>query len=372
MNTLMEFIVLANVILSLVVLAVLFIQRVTKQWSSCLFRYQLWFTLPMALLASALWPDNDAFYQVSPVLNSYIAPSIEVLLEAPANTPALAILYSIGATMIAGLMVFQIWQLYRCPNVKSAAPYRVKQQKKSFSPAIFGVIKPTLWLPQDFENNYSTKQKKLILLHEVTHWQSRDPWFNILASIIFLIAWWNPLCWLALKHYQRDQELACDEKVCHQLPREEYSDYATLILEKSSGRNRPLVSQWAQQSLVKERIMNIKNNKLRRGATSLSLVVASVLALSIGAVSQESQTSLEPTSVVHPMYPIEAAKNGIEGFVTFEFDTDDAGRPTNLTVVKASHQDLFQNEAKAAISQWTFSAKGKKSVQYTLEFSLGQ
>jgi len=84
-----------------------------------------------------------------------------------------------------------------------------------------------------------------------------------------------------------------------------------------------------------------------------------------------------PKIRINPAYPPEAARNGIEGFVTLTFDISEIGRPINVTVVEAKPRGMFEKNARRALKKWKYEPKiqDKKAVKQlnqrvTLSFEL--
>ncbi|WP_077529148.1 energy transducer TonB [Vreelandella utahensis] len=87
-------------------------------------------------------------------------------------------------------------------------------------------------------------------------------------------------------------------------------------------------------------------------------------------------TNATPTSRVPPQYPLEARREGTQGFVTLEFTIRPDGSVTKITVVDSHPEGTFEQEAKRALSRWTFEPKeqdGRKiphRARQTIRFKL--
>ena len=78
-----------------------------------------------------------------------------------------------------------------------------------------------------------------------------------------------------------------------------------------------------------------------------------------------------PLKISNPMYPIKAARQGINGWVYFEFDIDDEGRAKNLKVLDAHPGKLFVKNAINSINKWTFEPTNSHVKQrFILEFKV--
>ena len=58
-----------------------------------------------------------------------------------------------------------------------------------------------------------------------------------------------------------------------------------------------------------------------------------------------------------PIYPIQAAKDNIEGSVAMTFDVDENGKPVNIKVVEATQKKLFDKAAIKCLSKWRYHPK---------------
>ena len=86
-----------------------------------------------------------------------------------------------------------------------------------------------------------------------------------------------------------------------------------------------------------------------------------------------------PIVRVNPKFPIKAARDGIEGWVTLSFTIDEIGKVTDVQILDASPKRVFDQEAKKALKKWKYKPKvkdGKAIKQFDqtimLEFNLDQ
>ena len=79
-----------------------------------------------------------------------------------------------------------------------------------------------------------------------------------------------------------------------------------------------------------------------------------------------------PTIRIEPKYPIEAAKNGVSGFVVLKFDIQSAGDVDNISIVKSYPQGTFDKTSVTALKQWLYepSAHGSEDVMVQLDFEI--
>jgi beta-lactamase regulating signal transducer with metallopeptidase domain len=97
---------------------------------------------------------------------------------------------------------------------------------------IFGLLKPTIYMPSGLDN----KTIKNVLAHERAHIERFDHLRKQLGFLILAIHWFNPLVWIAYMLFCRDIELACDERVVSHMSLLQKKSYARSLLSCSTRR----------------------------------------------------------------------------------------------------------------------------------------
>ncbi|MEC8227882.1 MAG: energy transducer TonB, partial [Pseudomonadota bacterium] len=64
-----------------------------------------------------------------------------------------------------------------------------------------------------------------------------------------------------------------------------------------------------------------------------------------------------PVMRVDPVYPMEAAKQGIEGSVVLQFDITESGETDNINIVDSFPEGTFDKSAIKALSQWQYKPR---------------
>ena len=62
------------------------------------------------------------------------------------------------------------------------------------TPAVYGIIKPKIILPTEYDAN----KLNFILMHEKAHIKRKDNFIRLLALIVVCFHWFNPFAWLML------------------------------------------------------------------------------------------------------------------------------------------------------------------------------
>ena len=140
------------------------------------------------------------------------------------------------------------------------------------SPAVYGIIRPRIILPESYEE----RDLKYILRHEQTHIRRGDNFWRLLGFLAAAVHWFNPLSWLFLKSFLSDLELACDESAVAKFSKEEQKEYATALLDCTASKSL-FVSAFGGAK-VRMRIENVLSYKKM---TAVSLAGFSVLILAI-------------------------------------------------------------------------------------------
>lgn len=187
---------------------------------------------------------------------------------------------------IAGLVLFGhfIWSyivIKRKLSVYEKGSDNIYYAQDVEIPMVFGIIKPRIYLPLNVEES----NLFYVLAHERMHIKRGDQIFKILAYMVCMIHWFNPLVWMAYYMLGEDIEKACDEAVIQGLGEDRKKDYANALLLAAETRNRKEKRVFVapicfDEGNVKSRIKNIIKYKYTLPiAGAVVLVVAVVLGI---------------------------------------------------------------------------------------------
>ena len=98
------------------------------------------------------------------------------------------------------------------------------------APAVFGLFRPLLLIPQQGFHQTSRRDTEHILLHELSHIKRADLIVHAVFMLLQVVYWFNPLLWLLRRHLQHLRELCCDATVARVLG-EETPAYRQTLLE---------------------------------------------------------------------------------------------------------------------------------------------
>ena len=118
------------------------------------------------------------------------------------------------------------------------------------------------------------------------------------------------------------------------------------------------------------------NSDFKYTTTGLNLVNNITEGISMnGQPNQDAR----PVVRVNPKYPIDALRNGTQGWVKLAFDISEIGQVINVKVIDSEPKRVFDKAAKQALRKWKYRAKsidGKKVQQQNftvqLDFNMEQ
>lgn len=283
---------------SVVALAVMLLRLLLKgapRWLSCL----LWVLVALRLLfpvgiesTFSMMPDlsqvqRDAFVSVSqdnavykqPVTQNTQNQSQSAVLNNYAEPLALKAARTASVVWASGVGLMLLYAGLSCVFMKlrlrDSVVLRdnIRQSDKVNSPFVFGVFKPSIYLPFRLEKRTS----KYVIAHEKAHIKRLDHVWKPLGFLLLSVHWFNPLMWLAYSMLCKDIEVACDEKVIKEFSLNQRKDYARALLVCKMPRKAKLAYPVAFGEVgVTERI----KKTLRYKKASSALVAVAVVMIS--------------------------------------------------------------------------------------------
>ena len=215
-------------------------------------------------------------------------------------------------------LAFRLGEARELTRLRSPVP--VKLTRDTMSPAVCGLFRPVILLPQALAETLAPEQMRAVLLHELLHVRRGDVWVNLAQSLLQIVYWWHPLVWLANARIRRVREEAVDEAVMVAL-RGEADIYApTLLAVAKFALHRPVVSLGLvgileSRSALRQRIERLVTLPVPRRAGLgvagvLGIVAFSAVALPMGdapplpvqPAPEAAPVSTKPTSWPDPRF----------------------------------------------------------------------
>lgn len=353
--------------------------------------YVMWLLIPASLLMGALptvqqYNNQIMQYvvevkQIHMMINTSLIdlPTLLMTIWVSVALFILTLLYRQHRQFLIQLKLTPLSEVSVDSTFTENSSIRLLQSDHCKSPFVTGFFHPILVLPSDFYATFSPFQQKLIIQHELTHLTRSDHRWNTLANCILIVFWFNPLSWLAYKHFRQSQELACDQSVVAALSKSERLAYAKAMLTctvQGAKINLTLLNYGAKE-LMNERIKQLKTHRPASYVKSMMMILVLLPAvLFINLVDAKHTSKNEqhtgPVSMVEPEYPVDAAAKGLEGFVQLEFTMNSDGSVGDVIVIGSQPKGVFDRSAKKAFRQWQYLPTDSKrtGMKILLDFKL--
>ena len=169
-----------------------------------------------------------------------------------------SILWMIGIQIL--IVYFIVSYIKTYSRIKTATLYNenVYESDQIDTAFVFGLIKPKIYIPV----NLTESEKIYIIEHEKVHIKRKDYVTKIIAFLILIIHWFNPIMWISFILMTRDMEMSCDERVMKNLGEDIKTNYSysllNLAVNKGNTFNIPLSFS---ENNIKSRIENVLNYK---------------------------------------------------------------------------------------------------------------
>jgi len=145
---------------------------------------------------------------------------------------------------------------------KITHPVRIIESEEVESPAVYGLWRKWLLLPDGVFERFTTEELRCIFLHELAHIKRGDLGVNWLVALLQVLHWFNPVLWLAWARMRADRELATDALALAHVRKSNHASYGETILKVLEGltgeRALPgLVGVVENKAQLKERLAAI-------------------------------------------------------------------------------------------------------------------
>lgn len=245
---------------------------------------------------------------------------------------------------------FTIGNIFRCSIIST--------------PVLIGVIKPTLLLPNNIQDN----ELQLVLKHEVTHKRRKDVLTKIIVTIIAILHWFNPCVWLLLKFINTECELSCDELCIKDLSKDKRVQYAQLLLRLAESQQHIrfsfVLSFSNNAGLLKERLgLIMTKRKIKPIVISMFSIGAAVILISgsflVSAFSVIKSSSPEDIIRNYVTNPTEYQNLAVKDFLNPKF----INNTKLIEITKADTKYAYAHHVK-------FSGKYTDIVGYNVKYEV--
>lgn len=176
---------------------------------------------------------------------------------------------------------------------------RIVMQSHVKTPALFGLLRPQIILP-DYAENLSDAHLQHVIMHELSHLRRADGVVNSLLLLLQAVYWFNPLTWFLFKYIREDMELANDAAVLKGMDTEKQKEYSRSLVAVLAGYDRPslaprLLCMMDSEKNMERRINMIKLSTFFRKrkwvigvSAMLVILVTAALFLTAGAHNEDT------------------------------------------------------------------------------------
>lgn len=162
------------------------------------------------------------------------------------------------------------------------------------SPFVLGIVKMKIYLPFGL----TEKEQEYILAHERFHIKKFDQLTRLVATVLLLLYWMNPLVWVAYLGFVRDQEMRCDEAVLAAYGNGIKKEYSSLLLGFAANNRKLMAVPLAfGESHAGKRIKNILKYQNVKRWTSAGIVFV----ISVAAIAAIYLTGTKTKGTEHPV-----------------------------------------------------------------------
>jgi TonB family protein len=227
---------------SALALGMAFLVALALRRTSASVRYALWtcalaavLLLPVASLIGPVWNLDRRF---SPVVEQS-QPSISIVVHArqPASVPTWPrklpmMVWTAGLVAMFTRVIAGHWRVRSlfgtadkihdsrwltlvqetAASIGFTRPLVLKRSTATDVPLSYGFIRATVLLPGESEQ-WTEQRRRIVLSHEMIHAWRLDSLWGLLAQCALAMNWFNPLAWLAVREFRKEQERSCDDAV---------------------------------------------------------------------------------------------------------------------------------------------------------------
>ena len=232
------------------------------------------------------------------------------------------------------------------------------------SPCLFGLFRPAIYLPQEWDRY--CEYEEYILIHEWIHYRHGDVFWSLLRCVCLVLYWFNPLVWAAFNLSVRDSELACDEGVIAEIGQEARKSYGSMLLDLcedfgfSEKWKIPVITteMIGGRKEMRDRITELtRTNRRSVAAVAATLLVA---ALAVGCTYGNSSRTTESSGGASGAAVSSASVAGIDAE---EKENQASGSSVAVANFDPGDAHVSQSDYYTTHSEEEIAADRKKQVE---------
>ena len=258
---------------SFLIIAVILLRIIFKnmpKWIRCLMWGMVGIRLAVPFSFESVFsviPNAQSYDSSSVSSTAYVATDVSAYSQNVSNEvvnssfnllSVISILWIVGIVIMLGYMLGSYIRVHLLVRESAKVKENIWMCDHIGSPFVLGVFNPKIYLISDMNK----KEIDYVVAHERAHLKRRVNIWKPLGFVLLCIYWFNPLCWLAYRLFNKDIELACDEKVIKDLGKKSKKAYSNALL--SCSAESKLISACPLafgENNVKQRIKNVLSYK---------------------------------------------------------------------------------------------------------------
>lgn len=292
-------------------------------WELVMFRLLIPFSIPSVFsvytlanhsISSTTWPEAGTGYD-NPAMQGLFV-TAQGAERPPADvSPSVSVWFMVWCAGILLTALFFVISYLRClMEFRTALPVRshyvekwlgerplkrrisVRQSDRISAPLTYGIFRPVILLPKKMDWK-KEKQLQYVLSHEYVHICRYDTVTKLVAALALCIHWFNPFVWVMYLLFNRDIELACDERVIRQLGEKSKSAYSLMLIDMEAAKSGllPFCNSFSKNA-IEERITAVMKTK----KPSLFVIcIAAVLIVGVTTAFATSAAGMGETDGIH-------------------------------------------------------------------------
>ncbi len=237
----------------------------------------------------------------------HVLPEVQVLAEGAASQgmSRFSVFFLVSLIYIIGMVALLMMRLWQIARLQFGLRRGVLWHNDEQGVRIYchsGDVAPFSWMRNIVinEKDYDEAGREIVL-HEMGHIQGRHSWDVVLLTLVQMLQWWNPLCYVLGISLRDVHEYEADNFVLEQGVSAQ--GYQLLLIRKAVGSGGYPFANSFNHSLTKKRITMMKKSKSNPWMRARALYVIPLAALALSAFATPKFVAPVDVAVTNSLTP---------------------------------------------------------------------